>query len=127
MALRGNDWQQLQSTAASTAAAQNDPVIAQAEAVPGVEGEIEAPRVPTKKQMQKMKRFDQAISRDAGDILQTIEVKQLIPVSQSVSWDEDPELLCSYNWQASTDRTNTIFGEEQSPFGIPHALCRFQV
>jgi len=63
-----------------------------------------------KKRKRKQDRFDRTIARDAGEVLETIDLNALIPVAQDVVWDRDPELLCSYNWQSSTDGTNTIFG-----------------
>ena len=63
-----------------------------------------------KKRKKKLERFEKTTARDAGEVLETIDANTLIPVSQDVVWDRDPELLCCYNWQSSTDGTNTIFG-----------------
>tara|TARA_R110002003_G_scaffold534_9_gene20280 strand:- start:4022 stop:4312 length:291 start_codon:yes stop_codon:yes gene_type:complete len=66
----------------------------------------------TAKQQRKRERFDRGVARDAGDYLQSIPVASIIPVAENVTWDQEPELLCSYNWQASID-TNTIFGKSR--------------
>lgn len=62
------------------------------------------------KRKKKQERFDKAIARDAGEVLETIDADALAPVAQDVVWDREPEMLCCYNWQSSTDGTNTIFG-----------------
>lgn len=112
LALKGSDWQQMQSeTTASTPLNHSLLPVSSEGILDVIEDQTEVPRVLTTKQKQKLKRFDQTIARDAGDILEMIEADTLVPVSQKVTWDEDPELLCSYNWQASTDGTNTIYGE----------------
>ncbi|CAE7185923.1 hypothetical protein P3342_008454 [Pyrenophora teres f. teres] len=76
---------------------------------------------------KKVQRFNQVIARDAGDIVKTIDLNTIQPVQETVSWDQDPELLCCYNWQASTT-TNTIFvpGEpaKWSPRPLPYSLER---
>ncbi|EUC46188.1 hypothetical protein COCMIDRAFT_36149 [Bipolaris oryzae ATCC 44560] len=81
-----------------------------------------------KKRKKRLERFEKTVARDAGEVVETIDVDSLIPVSQKVSWDQDPEIVCCYNWQASTDGTNTIFvpGEPakwQQP-ALPHHLER---
>jgi hypothetical protein len=73
--------------------------------------EPEKPPEMTAKQQKKRERFDRGVARDAGEYLQSIPVESIVPVSQDVTWDQEPELLCSYNWQASTDDKNTIFGK----------------
>jgi hypothetical protein len=73
--------------------------------------EPEKPPGMTAKQQKKRERFDRGVARDAGEYLQSIPVESIVPVSQDVTWDQEPELLCSYNWQASTDDKNTIFGK----------------
>lgn len=77
------------------------------------EDDVEKPKELTGKQKKKRLRFDNAIARDAGAVLHTIEADSVVPVPWPVTWDKDPELVCSYNWQASTDGTNTIFGALQ--------------
>ncbi|KNG47749.1 geranylgeranyl pyrophosphate synthetase [Stemphylium lycopersici] len=79
-----------------------------------------------RKLQKKTERFRSTIARDAGEVIETIPVEALNPVPHTIAWDSDPELLCCYNWQASTDGTNTIFvpGEpqkwQQRP--LPHTL-----
>ena len=107
LALRGSNWQQLQSTESEPATVIESINAVEFETVPD---EIEMPVQLTVKQRKKMARFGQAIARDAGDILETIDANSILPVPQDVTWDKDPELLCCYNWQASVDGTNTIFG-----------------
>jgi hypothetical protein len=111
MALQGAKWQELQN-------ATGQPVPTPLASTPDeiafddVENVEEANKRPelTEKQKQKKKKFDAKISRDAGDVLQTIESASIVPVDQDVTWDGEPELLCSYNWQDASD-TNTIFGK----------------
>jgi hypothetical protein len=116
LALGGSSWQQLQDDS------NTEPVIATEEDEDSdLDDEDEADIKPTeevvvdpvkaKKQQKKKERFDQSIARDAGEILETIDKDELIPVAEQVVWDRDPELLCCYNWQASDDGTNTIFGK----------------
>lgn len=109
LALQGASWQGLQAPAPADLA----PAAFQ---TPEVETE-EASKPPelTAKQKKKRDQFDRIIARDTGDVLQTIEAASIVPVEQEVAWDQDPELLCSYNWQASTDNTNTIFGKLLMP------------
>lgn len=66
----------------------------------------------TATQLKKKEKFDSRIAQHAGDVLEAIDVDAVHRITENVSWDQDPELLCSYNWQASTDDTNTIFGKE---------------
>lgn len=68
-----------------------------------------------RKNAKKTERFRNTIARDAGEVVETIPVEALNPVPHTIAWDSDPELLCCYNWQASTDGTNTIFGKSCSP------------
>ncbi|EUC33366.1 hypothetical protein COCCADRAFT_96310 [Bipolaris zeicola 26-R-13] len=150
MALGGSSWQSLQNS--NTA----DPVAAAGQAahadeeyqddddedmdggngIPIVDGpadtvaaqELEVDEELLKKRKKRLERFEKVIAKDAGEVVETIELDSLIPISQKVSWDQDPEILCCYNWQASTDGTNTIFvpGEPakwQQP-ALPHHLKR---
>ncbi|CAN9191898.1 unnamed protein product [Alternaria alternata] len=133
LALGGSSWQQLQDDS------NTEPIIAAEEdedsdlddeeeedADIKLTEEVVVDPVKAKKQQKKKERFDQSIARDAGEILETIDKDELIPVAEQVVWDRDPELLCCYNWQASDDGTNTIFvpGEpakwQQPP--LPHTL-----
>lgn len=132
LALQGSNWQQLQNPNNSSATAQpelfqnnvNSYTIATEpgffnQSTAGLEdllaasAEEEASKPPelTAKQKRKKQQFERSVARDAGDELQSIEPNAVQPVAERVTWDEDPELLCSYNWQETTDDTNTIFGE----------------
>ncbi|KAJ4377433.1 hypothetical protein N0V83_000258 [Neocucurbitaria cava] len=75
-----------------------------------------------------MERFEQKVARESGDVLQVIAAESLIPVTENVTWDKAPELLCSYNWQGSPDGTNTIFvpgaPAKWQPPTLPHTLDR---
>ncbi|KAI8933053.1 hypothetical protein NX059_009699 [Plenodomus lindquistii] len=99
LALRGSNWQQLQQPGNGLLGA---PVQEAGE-------DLLRPAVMTAKQKKKMVRFNKTVARDAGDVIESIEAGSIMPVAQSVSWDEEPELLCSYNWQNSDNGTNTIF------------------
>lgn len=130
LALRGSNWQQLQDPSRThvdahvpTPTQQTDELEADSQA-----GQAPPPRLMTAKQHKKMRRFEQTVARDAGKILHTIEVDAITPVAQNVTWDNDPELLCSYNWRASVDGTNTIYvpgaptkwQEPSLPFKLEH-------
>lgn len=131
MALQGSNWQRLQNPN-STAPAQSelfDQSLDSNAAAPqqelfdqnttgleellaaSIEEEANQPPELTAKQKRKKQQFERSVARDAGDVLQSIEPGSVEPVAEKVTWDEDPELLCSYNWQETTDDTNTIFGE----------------
>jgi hypothetical protein len=103
LALQGASWQGLQAPVESAPEAVQTPEVAAEEE--------SKPSELTAKQKKKREQFDRTIARDAGDVLQTIDPAAIVPVEQEVAWDQDPELLCSYNWLASTDNTNTIFGK----------------
>ncbi|KAL1799318.1 hypothetical protein ACET3X_003355 [Alternaria dauci] len=131
LALGGSNWQQLQDDS------NTEPVATvEEDEESDLDDEEEADVKPTeevvvdpakaKKQQKKKERFEQSVSRDAGEILETIEKDALVPVAEQVVWDRDPELLCCYNWQASDDGTNTIFvpgkpAKWQQP-PLPHTL-----
>jgi hypothetical protein len=103
LALQGASWQGLQAPAESAPEAVQAPEVA-------AEEESKPPEL-TAKQKKKREQFDRTIARDAGGVLQTIDPAAIVPIEEEVAWDQDPELLCSYNWLASTDDTNTIFGK----------------
>jgi len=113
--LGGSNWQQLQgeSTAEPTLEAEESEESDSDDEEAGINitEEVVIDPVRAKKQQKKKERFDQSIAKDAGEILETIDKDALIPVAEKVVWDQDPELLCCYNWQASDDGTNTIFGK----------------
>jgi hypothetical protein len=108
LALQGSNWQELQNSNTSTVPISTE---ALTEETVITEDELNRSRQATAKQLRKMERLGATIVRDTGDVLQTIEVDSVIPVEEEVVWDGDPELVCSYNWKASTDATNTIFGK----------------
>jgi len=134
LALQGSSWQALQNQTSSTSdnvasiLPQTEVLVEEsvaAETISGVDG---IPRVlpsMTAKQMKKKERFDQRVARDTGDVIQLIDADTIAPVAESVTWDQDPELVCSYNWQDSADQ-NTIFVPgapgKWAPRTIPHTL-----
>ncbi|KAF7443014.1 hypothetical protein A1F94_013076 [Pyrenophora tritici-repentis] len=134
MALQGQgNWQQLQNAPIAAAAA-NSGVADNEDSVLG-EDETNEPKavedvVDTarkEKLAKKAQRFNQVIARDAGEVVKTIDLDTIQPVRETVSWDQDPELLCCYNWQFSTT-ANTIFvpGEpaKWTPRPLPYNLER---
>jgi hypothetical protein len=108
LALQGSNWGELQTSIAVVQPQISVPETAATEpeaAVPNVvKPEMSA------KQKKKREQFDRTIARDTGPVVQIIHAETVTPVATEVTWDQDPELLCSYNWQAS-DETNTIFGK----------------
>ena len=152
MALQGENWQQLQGTPAAAAvapAAGNSGVNVDEEEQGEAEMDIESDEdevlvdegandreaaedvidvARAQKHAKKMQRFNQTIARDAGEVVKTISLDTIQPVQETVSWDQNPELLCCYNWQASTDGKNTIFvpGEPAKwhPRPLPYSLER---
>jgi hypothetical protein len=113
LALKGSNWQELQNKDMVPPATATTSFVegSSASDTEVVKGEVDRPPEWTTKQLKKKANFDRAITRDAGDLLSTIEVSSITPVTQNVTWNQEPELLCCYNWQASTDGTNTIFGK----------------
>jgi hypothetical protein len=131
MALGGSSWQSLQGgntdhgNAAGNAPnvdgeeyddgddnmdGSNGVLLEQDNAVPGAPQEPVVDQALVKKRQKRLEQFGKTVARDAGEVLETIDANMLTPISQNVAWDQEPELLCCYNWQASTDGTNTIFG-----------------
>lgn len=144
LALQGNNWQELQKPTNHSATVQEEIVDEEAADEDEEESEdddadeevetgdstdaaaADEPKMPpvlSAKQKRKRKQFAQAIERDAGGILHTIDLESLVPVATSVTWDGDPELLCCYNWQASTDNTNTIFGKLRCDHRGTASIC----
>jgi hypothetical protein len=80
---------------------------------------------PTKGQKNRMAKQARLVSRDAGDILHTISFEDVMPVPDEVTWDQDPELLCCYNW-SDNERSNTIYvpggPPRWTPQSLPHTL-----
>jgi hypothetical protein len=110
LALQGSNWQELQKSIATPQSQAPVPETVATESAVIIEDNIKQPPEMTAKQKKKRQQFDRTIARDTGDVLQVIEAESVTPVATSITWDQDPELLCSYNWQAS-DKSNTIFGE----------------
>lgn len=133
MALGGSSWQSLQSTttvqpspAMENAAGEEEDEydideeddedgddgvpLEMEDAELDVTQEVVVDEATLQKRKKKLERFEKSVARDAGEVLETITTDALAPVPQTVAWDQDPELLCCYNWQSSTDGTNTIFG-----------------
>ncbi|KAF1953430.1 hypothetical protein CC80DRAFT_149001 [Byssothecium circinans] len=79
----------------------------------------------TRKQKKKKEKVMRVLQRDAGAVLHTLEVKEILPVSGTVNWTEDPEIVCCYNWSEDA-RSNTIFVPGQppkwTPPDLPHTL-----
>jgi hypothetical protein len=129
LALQGSNWQALQNNNSDNAAIQSGASLQ--EVATSVltdtfdKDDVDKPPEMNAKQKKKKANFDRTIQKDTGEVLQSISVESLTPVAENVSWDDDPELLCSYNWQASAG-TNTIFvpGEpaKWSPRPLPHKL-----
>jgi hypothetical protein len=113
LALRGSNWQQLQDTGPAVV---EQLIVQESEDVDVqiLADESELPNEPTEKQKKRMKRFEEAVARDTGDVLQTIEVDGISPVAWDITWEKEPELLCCYNWRAATDGSNTIYGRLSS-------------
>lgn len=77
------------------------------------EGELDIPKplpkVLTPAQKKKKERKERVLSKWRGRILQTILSPDVEPCRQEVTWDEDPEIVCSYNWSSAVDGSNTIY------------------
>lgn len=77
------------------------------------EGELDIPRplpkVLTPAQKRKKQRKDAVLSRLRGPAFQEILTPDIVACEQEVTWDEDPEIVCSYNWSSTADGSNTIY------------------
>lgn len=81
------------------------------------EGELDIPKplpkVLTAAQMRKRERKQKVLSNGRGPVLHTISPPDVQPYGShhdsSVTWTEDPEIICSYNWSSVADNKNTIF------------------
>ncbi|KAF1928301.1 uncharacterized protein M421DRAFT_101136 [Didymella exigua CBS 183.55] len=77
------------------------------------EGELDIPKplpkVLTLAQKRKKERKDKVLSKRRGPVLREILSPDLEPCKQEVTWNEDPEVICSYNWSSTVDGTNTIY------------------
>lgn len=72
------------------------------------------PKVLTAAQKKKQQNKERVLSRDRGSVIQIISPSDVQPYQSpgsksTVTWDEDPEILCSYNWSSVDDGSNTIF------------------
>jgi hypothetical protein len=74
------------------------------------------------KKQRKTERKDRVLNLGRGPLLHTISPDSLQPVAEPVTWDADPELLCSYNWAAAEDGTNTLFVPGGPPRWAPRQL-----
>jgi hypothetical protein len=84
------------------------------------------PPALTKKQQlkkeRKKERKDRVLNLGRGPLLHSIPASAVHPVAERVAWDTEPELLCSYNWAAAEDGTNTLFVPGGPPRWTPRAL-----
>ncbi|KAH6638901.1 hypothetical protein C7974DRAFT_469547 [Boeremia exigua] len=99
------------------------------------EGELDIPKPPPKAltaaQKKKQERKERVLSKDRGPILHTFSPSDIQPNESTgskteVSWDEDPEILCCYNWSSTVDGSNTIFvpgaPSRWTPQAIPYIV-----
>ncbi len=94
------------------------------------EGELDIPKplpkVLTPAQKRKKLRFIRILMKDRGDVLHTISPADVQPHPSAVTWDADPELLCSYNWFTTVDGSNTLFvpggPSKWTPQDIPYTV-----
>ena len=77
---------------------------------------------PARKKQRKKERKDRVLNLNRGALQHTITPESLQPVAEPVTWDTDPELLCSYNWAAAEDGTNTLFVPGGPPRWTPRSL-----
>ncbi|KAF2109569.1 hypothetical protein BDV96DRAFT_585800 [Lophiotrema nucula] len=87
-----------------------------------VEAETIVDAAAEKRKAKKKARIDKSLARNTGAVLHTIPLEALAPVQEKVTWDQDPELICSYNWQESSDGTNVVFVPGGPPKWTPPAL-----
>ncbi|KAL1653314.1 hypothetical protein SLS61_004191 [Didymella pomorum] len=77
------------------------------------QGELDIPRplpkVLTPAQKKKKKRKDAVLSKLRGSAIQEILAPDVVACEQEVTWNEDPEIICSYNWSTTADGSNTIY------------------
>lgn len=77
------------------------------------EGELDIPRplpkVLTPAQRRKKARKDAVLSKLRGPAFQEILAPDVVACEQEVTWNEDPEIICSYNWSSTDDGSNTIY------------------
>ncbi|KAJ4373682.1 hypothetical protein N0V86_007825 [Didymella sp. IMI 355093] len=77
------------------------------------EGELDIPKpLPkalTPAQKRKKERKDKVLSKWRGPVLREILAPDVGACQEEVTWNEDPEIICSYNWSSSVDGSNTIY------------------
>ncbi|KAF2024386.1 hypothetical protein EK21DRAFT_29186, partial [Setomelanomma holmii] len=131
LALQGSSWQDLQTINRTVEIPQqtstnNGGAIVRTDAIQSDPEAIAKALQKSKKQLRKKEQFDKRTERDAGDYLQSIALESIVPVIQNVTWEQEPEVLCSYNWQAQSDNTNTIYvpgaPAKWQPPPLPHTL-----
>ncbi|KAJ4348921.1 hypothetical protein N0V95_005047 [Ascochyta clinopodiicola] len=94
------------------------------------EGELDIPKplpkVLTPAQKKKKWRKARVLSKERGSVLYTISPEDVRPHESPVTWDQEPEILCSYNWSGANDGSNTIFvpggPSRWNPQAIPYAV-----
>ena len=87
--------------------------------------ETPEPTELTPKQKKKRAKITRVLQRDTGVVLHSIEATNTSPIPETVTWTQEPEVLCCYNWSDDA-KSNTIFVPGQppkwTPPGIPHTL-----
>lgn len=94
------------------------------------EGELDIPKplpkMLTPAQRKKKERKNRVLAKDRGPVLQTISLDDVKPHQSNVTWDQDPELLCSYNWSSTVDSNNTIYvpggPSKWTPQNVPYKV-----
>ena len=64
------------------------------------------PREMSAKKKKRLQRMSNTMAREAGPVNLTLDVDALVPISSEVTWDQEPELLCCYNWHGAVDGTS---------------------
>lgn len=87
-----------------------------------------ATQLPTRKQARKIKLLSGLMTKDVGPTLRIISSDALAPAPWEVTWSQEPELLCSYNWQdidaGENHSENYIFVPGAPPKWTPLTLPR---
>lgn len=85
----------------------------------------------TSAQKNKQRRKERVLAQDRGSVIHTIIPSDIQPHAPTnpkskVTWDEDPEIVCSYNWSSVVDGSNTIFvpggPSKWTPQAIPYTV-----
>ena len=92
------------------------------------EGELDIPKplpkILTAAQKKKKERKERVLSKDRGEVLHTISPADVEANPSNVTWDTDPDIICSYNWSSAVDGSNTIFvpggPQKWTPQDIPY-------